>query len=52
VPFAFRGFAVANPYFYGLRPAPPGYRYVYLDNNIALMSVSSGLIVQVQPHIY
>ena len=44
VPIAYRGYAVQDPYFYGLRPARPGYRWVYLNGNFALMALSSGLI--------
>lgn len=52
VPFAYRGYYVADPYFYGLPTAPYGYRYVYLDNNIVLMSVATGLIAQVLANVY
>ena len=52
VPGAYRGFYVQDPYFYHLRPAPYGYRYVYLDNNIVLMSLANGLISQVMYNVY
>ena len=52
VPPAFRGYVVADPLFYGLRPAPYGYSYIYLDNNIVLMSVTTGLITPVLSDVY
>lgn len=52
VPFAFRGYYVRNIYDYGLPPAPYGYAYVYLNNNIVLMSLATGVIVQVYPDLY
>lgn len=52
VPFAFRGYYVRDIYDYGLPPAPYGYAYVYLDNNIVLMSLATGVIVQVYPNLY
>ncbi|MBA3810882.1 MAG: RcnB family protein [Caulobacteraceae bacterium] len=52
VPVAYRRFYVSDPFFYGLSPAPYGYRYVYLDNNIVLMSLATGLITQVVSDIY
>ena len=47
VPPAYRGRYVVDPYVYGLRPAGPGQRWVYVDNNLVLMSVASGLIADV-----
>jgi Ni/Co efflux regulator RcnB len=52
VPWAFRGYYVQDIYDYGLPPAPYGYAYVYLDNNIVLMSLATGQIVQVFPNLY
>ena len=52
VPGAYRGFYVQDPYFYHLRPVPYGYRYVYLDNNIVLMALATGLIAQVVSNVY
>lgn len=52
VPFEFRNYYVESPYLYGLPPAPYGYAYVYLGNNIALMSLGNGVIVQVFPNVY
>jgi Ni/Co efflux regulator RcnB len=47
VPVAYRTYYVQDPYYYGLRPAPRGYRWVYLDNNFALMALGTGLIADV-----
>jgi Ni/Co efflux regulator RcnB len=44
VPPAYRTLYVQDPYYYGLRPAPAGYRWVYLNNNFALMALGTGLI--------
>ncbi len=52
VPFEFRSYYVQDPYGYGLPPAPYGYAYVYLGNDIALMSMDNGAIVQVFPNVY
>jgi Ni/Co efflux regulator RcnB len=52
VPFEFRSYYVQDPYEFGLPPAPYGYAYVYLDNNIALMSLATGQIVQILPNLY
>ena len=47
VPPAYRGFYVQDPYYYGLRRAPYGYRWVYLNGNFVLMAVATGLIADV-----
>ena len=52
VPPAYRRYYVADPYFYGLRAPPPGHRYVYLGNNIALMSLATGAIADILMNIY
>jgi len=44
VPPAYRRYYVPDPYIYGLRAPPPGHRWVYLDNNVVLMSLATGLI--------
>jgi Ni/Co efflux regulator RcnB len=44
VPAPYRTLYVQDPYYYGLRPAPAGYRWVYLNNNFALMALGTGLI--------
>ena len=52
VPPAYRRYYVADPYFYGLRAPPPGHRYVYLGNNIVLMSLATGAIADLLMNIY
>ena len=47
VPRAYRTYYVQDPYYYGLRPAPPGHRWVYADGNFVLMSLATGLIASV-----
>ena len=47
VPAGYRNLYVQDPYYYGLRPAPYGYRWVYLNGNFALMAVATGLIADV-----
>jgi Ni/Co efflux regulator RcnB len=47
VPPAYRNRVVVDPYVYGLRPAPRGQRWVYVDNNLVLMSVATGLIADI-----
>jgi Ni/Co efflux regulator RcnB len=47
VPVAYRSYYVQDPYYYGLAPAPRGYRWVYADNNFVLMALATGLIAQV-----
>jgi Ni/Co efflux regulator RcnB len=47
VPPAYRSYYVRDPAFYGLRPAGRGQRWVYVDNNLVLMSVATGLIADI-----
>lgn len=47
VPRAYRSYYVQDPYYYGLRASPPGYRWVYADGNFVLMALASGLIADV-----
>lgn len=47
VPSSYRRYYVQDPYYYGLRPAPPGHRWVYADGNFVLMALASGLIASV-----
>ena len=47
-----RGYAVADPYVYGLPFAPRGLRYVYVGNNVALISMRTGRIVSIVPNVY
>lgn len=52
VPVAYRGYYVQDPYYYGLRPAPRGYRWVYLNGNFALMALTTGLIADLVFNAY
>lgn len=52
LPTSYRGYYVQDPYFYGLRPAPYGYRYVHAGNDIVLIAVASGLIASVLSGIW
>lgn len=52
LPPAYRSYSVRDPYFYGLRPAPRGYRYVHAGNDILLIAVATGLIASVLNDIY
>ena len=47
VPAAYRGYYVQDYGYYGLRPPPRGYRWVYADNNFALMALTTGLIAEI-----
>ncbi|MEO6378338.1 MAG: RcnB family protein [Caulobacteraceae bacterium] len=47
VPRAYRNRVVVDPYVYGLRPAGRGQRWVYVDNNLVLMSIASGVIADI-----
>jgi Ni/Co efflux regulator RcnB len=47
VPYGYRNFYVQDPYFYNLRPAPAGYRWVYVDNNLVLMALATGIIADI-----
>ncbi|HET6971596.1 MAG TPA: RcnB family protein [Phenylobacterium sp.] len=47
VPSAYRHYYVSDYYYYGLRPPPPGYRWVYADGNFVLMALATGLIADV-----
>lgn len=52
VPYGYRNFYVQDPYFYNLRPAPYGYRWVYVDNNVVLMAMATGLIADIVYNVY
>jgi Ni/Co efflux regulator RcnB len=47
VPRAYRTYYVQDPYYYGLAPAPRGYRWIYADGNFVLMALATGLIANV-----
>jgi Ni/Co efflux regulator RcnB len=52
VPPPYRGYYVQDWAYYGLRPPPPGYRWIYADGNFVLMAVATGLIADVILHAY
>lgn len=52
LPSAYRSYAVRDPGFYGLRPAPRGYRYVHAGNDIVMIAIATGLITSVLSGIY
>src|SRR5689334_9961945 len=52
VPRAYRSYYVQDPYYYGLRPAPRGYRWVYADGNFVLMALATGLIAEIIANQY
>lgn len=47
LPPAYRHYYVRDPYVYGLRPPPRGYRYVHAGDDIVLMAIATGLIASV-----
>jgi len=52
LPQGYRNYYVDDPYFYGLREAPYGYRWVYVDNDLVLVSIATGLILDVLLDVY
>jgi len=52
VPPAYRGYYVQDYGYYGLRPPPRGYRWVYADNNFVLMALATGLIADIVANGY
>jgi Ni/Co efflux regulator RcnB len=52
VPAPYRHYYVQDWGYYGQRPPPPGYRWIYADGNFVLMAVASGLIAQVVANAY
>ncbi|WP_343517907.1 RcnB family protein [Sphingomonas sp.] len=52
VPPALRRYHVHDVGFYRLRPAPRGHVWIYVDNNIVLMRVATGVIVDVLHRIW
>jgi Ni/Co efflux regulator RcnB len=47
VPRDYRRYYVSDYAYYGLRPPPPGYRWIYADGNFVLMALATGLIANV-----
>lgn len=52
LPHAYRSYYVRDPYAYGLRQAPRGYRYVHAGNDIVLVAVATGLIASVLSGVF
>lgn len=52
LPYAYRSYYVRDPYFYGLRPAPRGYRWVHANNDIVLIALATGLIADIVLNVY
>ncbi len=52
VPYQYRTYYVSNPVFYGLPVAPYGLRYIYLNNQIALIDVRNGRIVSLLTGVF
>ena len=52
LPPAYRSYYVRDPNFYGLRPAPRGYRYVHAGNDIVMIALATGLITSVLNGVY
>ncbi len=52
LPSSYRGYYVRDPYVYGLRPAPRGYRYVHAGNDIVMIAIATGLIASVMYGAY
>ncbi len=52
LPPEFRRYYVRDPYFYGLRPAPRGYAWVHVNNDIVLTALATGVIADVLFDIY
>jgi Ni/Co efflux regulator RcnB len=52
VPAPYRRFYVQDWRYYGLRPPPPGYRWVYADGNFVMMALATGLIADVMLNAY
>jgi Ni/Co efflux regulator RcnB len=52
LPAQYRSYYVSDPYFYNLRPAPRGYRYVHAGSDIVLIAVATGLIASVLSNVY
>ena len=44
LPSTYHRYYVRDPHYYGLRPAPRGYRWVHADNDILLVALATGVI--------
>jgi Ni/Co efflux regulator RcnB len=52
VPVGYRSYYVQDWGYYGLRPPPPGYRWIYADGNFVLMAAATGVIADLVIHGY
>ena len=52
LPPSYRSYYVRDPYVYGLRPAPRGYRYVHAGNDIVMIAIATGLIASVLHDVF
>jgi Ni/Co efflux regulator RcnB len=52
VPIGYRAYYVQDWGYYGLRPPPPGYRWIYADGNFVMMAAATGLIADLVIHGY
>jgi Ni/Co efflux regulator RcnB len=47
VPYEFRSYYVTDPYDYGLPPAPYGCAWIFIGDEIALVDLNTGAIIQI-----
>lgn len=52
LPYQYRRYYVRDPYYYNLRPAPRGYRWVHANNDILLVALATGVIADALFDIY
>ena len=52
VPPELRTYVVADPTVYGMAPAVPGFRWIYVDDGLALIDEHRGIIVKSAFHIW
>lgn len=52
LPYEYRRYYVNDPYFYNLRPAPRGYRWVHANNDILLVALATGVIADTLLNVY
>ena len=52
LPYEYRRYYVNDPYFYNLRPAPRGHRWVHANNDILLVALATGVIADVLFDVY
>lgn len=52
LPPAYRTYYVRDPHLYRLRPAPRGYRWVHVNNDVVLIALATGLIAEIIYGVY